>query len=364
MADSPASELSVSSHKGPYAVEFLDDPFPALAALAADGGSHFIVDERVAGLYAAELGPVLASPSVLRLEATEEAKSIENVPSLVRHLVGRGLRRGQRLVAVGGGVVQDAACFLAATMLRGVDWVFAPTTLLAMADSCIGSKSSINGGGAKNVLGTFTPPRRILLSLRFLKTLDERDVRSGVGEMLKVHAIDGPASFDRIAADYPRLFSDPKAMAAALRRSLEIKKPIVEADEFDTGPRLVMNYGHSFGHALESATGYAVPHGIAVTIGMDMANFVSGRLGLGDPAHYRRMRPVLAANWRGFEGVAAPAEAFLAALAKDKKNSAQGLGLILPDKDGAVRRFSVPADGRLREAVAEHLAAGRLRELP
>lgn len=358
MADSPVSDLVVSSHKGPYAVEFHDEPFAELCALAASG-SHFLVDARVAELYGRELGPVLAARSVLRVEAAEDNKSIEAMPAFVRHLVSKNLRRGQTLVAVGGGIIQDITCFLAATMLRGVDWAFAPTTLLAMADSCVGSKSSINGGGAKNVLGTFTPPNRIVLSVRFLQTLDEKDVRSGVGEMLKVHAIDGPASFDAIAADYPRLFTERTVMTRYLRRSLDIKKPIVEADEFDQGSRLVMNYGHSFGHALESATNFSIPHGIAVTIGLDMANFAAARLGLGDPSHYRRMRPTLAANWRGYEETPVPLNEFLAALAKDKKNTANALGLILPDRDGRVRKVEVAPDERFRALCAEHLSKGR-----
>ena len=362
MADTPASDLVIASHKGPYAVEFRADPFTELSALAASG-AHFLVDARVAELYARELGAVLASPSVLRVDATEDAKSIEAMPVFVRHLVSKGLRRGQTLVAVGGGITQDITCFLAATMLRGVPWAFVPTTLLAMADSCVGSKSSINGGGAKNVLGTFTPPARIVLSAGFLKTLDEKDVRSGVGEMLKVHAIDGPESFDKIAGDYPRLFTDPAVMTEYLRRSLEIKKPIVEADEFDQGPRLVMNYGHSFGHALESATGFAIPHGIAVTIGMDLANFIAARLGLGDAVHYKRMHATLAGNWRGFESTPVPLDEFLAALSKDKKNSAKALGLILPDKSGKVRKVEVPSDDKFRAAVAEYLSKGRSQEL-
>lgn len=356
------SDLVVASHKGPYAVEFRADPFAELSALAA-AGAHFLIDARVAELYERELGPVLASPSVLRIDATEDAKSIEAMPAYVRHLVARNLRRGQTLVAVGGGITQDITCFLAATMLRGVPWAFVPTTLLAMADSCVGSKSSINGGGAKNVLGTFTPPTRIVLSTRFLKTLAPHDVRSGVGEMLKVHAIAGPAAFDALAKDYDRLFSDDAVMTDYLRRSLEIKKPIVEADEFDQGPRLVMNYGHSFGHALEAATEFAVPHGIAVTIGMDLANYSAARLGLGARAHYARMRPTLAANWKGYESVPVPLDAFLGALAKDKKNSAKALGLILPDADGKIRKVEVPADERFRAAVAEHLSKGRAQEL-
>ncbi|MEK7388059.1 MAG: AroB-related putative sugar phosphate phospholyase (cyclizing) [Elusimicrobiota bacterium] len=362
MADSPASDLVVSSHKGPYAVECRADPFAELLPLIASG-AHFIIDARVADLYDRELRPALNSGRVLRVEATEERKSIEAMPQFVRHLAAKGVRRGQTLVAVGGGVIQDITCFLAATMLRGMDWVFVPTTLLAMADSCIGSKSSINGGGAKNILGTFTPPKRVLLAVQFLRTLDEKDIRSGVGEMLKVHAIDGPASFDRIAADYPRLFADASVMTSYLIASLAIKKPIVESDEFDTGPRLVMNYGHSFGHALESATGYAVPHGLAVTIGMDLANFVSARLGRGDASHYKRMRPTLAANWKGCEDIAVPLIEFLDALAKDKKNTAANLGLILPDRDGIIRKMEVPSDEKFRAVCAEYLAKGRKESL-
>jgi hypothetical protein len=208
-----------------------------------------------------------------------------------------------------------------------------------MADSCVGSKSSINGGGAKNVLGTFTPPRRIILGAGVLRTLDEKDVRSGVGEMLKVHAIAGPAAFDAIAADYPRLFTDRSVMTAYLRRSLEIKKPIVEADEFDQGRRLVMNYGHSFGHALESATAFAVPHGIAVTIGMDMAQL-----------HLR----LSTGGWRETGGPrrAGPSRGFPRRAGQDRRPAALGL---ISGQVGAIRS-RVTADERAA-AVAEHPAA-------
>ena len=177
--------------------------------------------------------------------------------------------------------------------------------------------------------------------------------------MLKVHAIEGPAAFDRIAAAYPTLADDRAALARFLRDSLEYKKKLVEADEFDRGPRLVMNYGHSFGHAIEAATAFAVPHGIAVTIGMDLANLAAARLGLGRAEHYRRMHPALAENWRGFARTPVPLEPFLAALGKDKKNTATRLGLILPDMEGRIRRFEVAADETFRAVCAEHLARGR-----
>lgn len=356
----PVSEpMLIQSHKGPYRVHFDEQGLERLDS-EIDSATHVLVDDRVAELYRERMGRILSAPSVLRIEATETAKSLERFPAYVEHLVARGLRRDHRLVAIGGGILQDITCFLAATMLRGVRWTFLPTTLLAQCDSCIGSKSSINCGDAKNILGTFTPPNDVVIATRFLDTLDERDVRSGVGEMLKVHAIAGPDAFEGFAAGYRALFADRAAMVAAIHSSLRIKQGYIERDEFDQGPRLVFNYGHSFGHAIEAATDFAIPHGIAVTIGMDMANWISGQLGIAPEAHWRRCHPVLAANYRGFEAVPVPLERCLAALAKDKKNTGSGtVTLILPDAEGRVARGVHAADDRFAALCGRYLAEVR-----
>jgi 3-dehydroquinate synthase len=360
MAVSPASDsLVVQSHRGPYSVDFADDAFEGLNA-AVPAGAHVVIDRRVAGLYAADLAAVLQSPSVLRIDADETSKSLEQFPGYVDHLVAHGIRRSHTLVAIGGGVIQDIVCFLSATLLRGVPWVFYPTTLLSQADSCIGSKSSINAGGAKNILGTFTPPARVRVATRVLRTLSGRDRRSGVGEMLKVHAIAGPAAFDEIARDYAALFADERLMARYVRRSLEIKRTIVELDEFDRGPRNVMNYGHSFGHAIESATDYGVPHGIAVTIGMDMANYAASRLGRAPATCFERMHPTLQANFVEFDRTPVPLDRFLAALAKDKKNTDAELGLVLPDREGRIVAQRVVCDETFRETCDTYLRSVRM----
>lgn len=365
MGGSPVSDtLVIQSHKGPYRVLF-DEDAPARLGAAPPANTHFIVDRRVADLHAATLDGVLSLPpssSLLRLEATEAAKSLERFPGYVAHLLAHGVRRDHVLIAIGGGIVQDITCFLAATLLRGMAWRFYPTTLLAQADSCIGSKSSINCGDAKNILGTFTPPAEVHLSTRFLDTLDERDLRSGIGEMLKVHAIEGPDAFDRLAADYPRLTGDRALMSGYIRRSLDIKRRFIEADEFDRGIRNVFNFGHSFGHAIEAATDFAIPHGIAVTLGMDMAVEVARGLGLCGDDVVRRMRPVLRANAFGFEGHPVPFERFLAALAKDKKNVGSGsVTLILPDHDGRIGKSVHSMDEPLRTLCRNYLdpAQGR-----
>jgi len=353
------NRLTIQSHKGPYDVLFDADGLSGLDA-ALPGNAHVIVDARVATLYSDRMRNILASPSVLRIEATESAKSLERFPAYVEHLVACSLRRDHVLVAIGGGIIQDITCFLSATMLRGVPWRFVPTTLLAQCDSCIGSKSSINCGAAKNILGTFTPPSEVMISTRFLETLDERDVRSGIGEMLKVHAIAGPDRFTAFAAGYDALFSDARAMAAAIRSSLEIKQGYIERDEFDTGPRLVFNLGHSFGHAIEAATDFAVPHGIAVTIGLDMANWMSWQLGQGREQHWQAGHAVLARNYRGFADHPVPLDRFLAALAKDKKNVGSGsVTLILPDAAGTISRGVHKADQAFRRLCATYLESVR-----
>lgn len=349
-----SDRLVIKSHQGAYTVDFDDEAFGRLNESAAPG-VHFIIDERVAELYSGDLHNVLSAPSIIKVHAIEESKSLERMPEYVIALLSRGIRRDHTLVAIGGGIVQDVTCFLSATLLRGLKWSFYPTTLLAQADSCIGSKSSINVGEIKNVLGTFTPPSKVVVVNRFLNTLSDVDIRSGLGEMLKVHAIKGAESFERIAGDYSRMTADHGVMGHYIRRSLEIKKEIIEKDEFDRGPRNVMNYGHSFGHAIESATHYSVPHGIAVTIGMDMANYVSVRLGKMDRKSYENRRHVLKRNYAGYESVILSMDAFITALTKDKKNKGDGLRLVLPDADGKISCGDYVNDDVLRSICSEYL---------
>ena len=346
--------LEIASHRGPYRVRFSTGrPFAELASLDS---AVALVDANVARLYAADLAALGGTFHWLEIDASEDAKSLERIAGYVTRLSALGLRRGQPLVAVGGGVVQDIACFIAAIYMRGVDWVFHPTTLLAQADSCIGSKSSINVGGFKNLVGTFTPPAEVVVNPVVLDTLSDAEIRSGIGEMLKVHAIKGPAAFDRLAADYGALRRDRATLLRYVRDSLSYKQELIEVDEFDRGPRLVMNYGHTFGHALEAATGYGVPHGIAVTVGMDMANRMAVTLGVGSELHRARMHPVLSANYAG--GLPpVPEDRFFDAIGRDKKSTAGQITLILPDATGQIRRGLYPNDDLFRQGCREALAS-------
>jgi 3-dehydroquinate synthase len=343
-----SEDLIVKSHRGPYAVRFEDGSLADVSKLL-EGSPRFLVDANVARLHAASLRPILDRPTTIVIEATEENKSLAGTIPVFERLVDGKIRRGDSLVAIGGGIVQDITCFVAATLLRGLPWRFVPTTLLAQADSCIGSKSSINLGSTKNILGTFTPPEEVIIAAGFLETLDPEQIRSGIGEMIKVHAIDGAAAFDKFAADYDAIVDDPIVRLRYIRASLEIKRRYIEEDEFDRGIRNIFNYGHSFGHAIESATGFAIPHGIAISIGMDMANYVAAERGLLPAEHYDRMRTTLRKNYAGHANAAIPMDAMLAALMKDKKNTTTMLGLILPvGAEASIQRVQVAPDDAFR----------------
>jgi 3-dehydroquinate synthase len=339
-----SDQLLIQSHKGPYSVVFHDCLLADPARIVA-GECYFLVDAQVARLYEKQLGSLLTGGRTIVIEAVEANKSIQNIIPVIEKLVAATVRRDHMLVAIGGGIVQDITCFIASTLLRGLHWRFVPTTLLSQADSCIGSKSSINLGDTKNILGTFNPPDEIYIDTCFLDTLAERDVRSGVGEILKVHAIDGAEAFDRLAADFDALFADRKVLMHYIRQALQIKQRYIEQDEFDRGIRNIFNYGHSFGHAIESATHYAIPHGIAVTIGMDMANFIAARRDMLPQRHFDRMHPTLRKNYADFAATPIPLDALLAALMKDKKNTSTMLGLIFPlGAEAAIQRVQLAPD--------------------
>ncbi|MBS0418975.1 MAG: 3-dehydroquinate synthase [Proteobacteria bacterium] len=350
-----SDELVIQSHTGPYRVEFHQglpqEPFAVLG-----DRPHVLIDANVARLYATQLRSVVEHPNTIIIEATEANKSLQRTIPVFERLIANSIRRDHTLVAIGGGIIQDITCFIASTLLRGLPWRFVPTTLLAQADSCIGSKSSINLGDTKNVLGTFNPPRQIYVHSAFLDTLAAKDIHSGVGEILKVHAIDGAGAFDQLARDFGQLFTDRSVLLKYIRAALSIKQRYIEQDEFDRGIRNIFNYGHSFGHAIESATDYGVPHGIAVTMGMDMANFIAVRRGLLPQRHFERMHPVLKRNYAQFAAVAIPEAPLQAALSKDKKNTSAGLRLIFPKGESAIiEPVTVVADEAFRSQCSQFL---------
>lgn len=349
--------MIIQSASGRYPVEFVPD-LSKLEQESHSGNAFFIVDAKVAELYRDDLKEVLSSPHAIKIEAQETNKEIRNVVELVDQLVTSRIRRSHTLVAIGGGVIQDITCFVASIMLRGIPWKFYPTTLLAQADSCIGSKSSINVGTAKNIVGTFNAPREVIVCPAVLRTLAAEEIHSGIGEIIKVHAIAGAEAFDRLATDYDQLVRDETLLQHYIRASLLIKQPYIETDEFDRDIRNIFNYGHSFGHAIESVTDFLVPHGIAVSMGMSIANRVAASRHLVSQGHCERMQPVLRKNYAPYADVRVSAEQLVRAMTKDKKNTVDRFVLIVPMGERAsIERVQVPLDAELTRQIEDAITA-------
>ncbi len=206
---------------------------------------------------------------VIKIEAIEANKNLATCESVIQQMKAMGCNRDSVVVAIGGGFVQDIATLVSALYMRGISWKYVPTTLMAMMDSCIGGKSSINVGGAKNLIGNFYPPTEILVDLSFVASLNNVAIASGLSEGMKICYAKGPSAFAAFCAFRQGVTDYATPLGAELvAHVLNAKKWFVETDEFDQGPRKLLNFGHTFGHALESATDFSIPHGIAVGIGV------------------------------------------------------------------------------------------------
>lgn len=202
------------------------------------------------------------------LEASEATKSLDRVPAVVEQLRAFGTTRKDILCAVGGGTIQDLVAFVASMYMRGLEWIYIPTTVLAMVDSCIGGKSSINVGPYKNLVSTFHPPTQIFIDPSLAESLPRDQFASGLIEAAKICFCRGPESFARHLSYSPSTTMNTEALEQVIINSLLAKKHFIEIDEFDKKERLLLNFGHTFGHAIEGASSYGIPHGIAVGLGI------------------------------------------------------------------------------------------------
>lgn len=346
-------DFRIKSSIHDYEVNFIDDSQAILKKEIRDG-DVVIVDQKIKEFYPLISAAIPESNLIIEIEANEIQKSYEGLIPIINTLIESGFRKNHRLIGIGGGITQDITAFTASIMYRGVDWIFFPTTLLAEGDSCIGSKTSINFGEYKNQVGGFYPPSRIYIDLNFLDTLSPADLQSGLGEMSHYFVVAGEKDFKQYKNDYKTALSDRSVLTRMITRSLAIKKSYIEIDEFDQNQRQVFNYGHSFGHAIESLTDYAVPHGIAVSFGMDMANFISTNMGLLNPQIREEIRELLQQIWEGYDIRHLNVKQFRSALAKDKKNIGQELRLILCKGYGKVFKTPVKNDDQLHNWLSKY----------
>jgi len=358
--------LDVASSPRPYQVEFTSArPLASTVEDMVAGASHPVVlaDRRVMDLHLAD-APWLVGAPTMAVDATEEWKSVDGALEVVSFMDAQRVSRSSLLVVIGGGIVQDVGAFAACVYKRGVPWAYVPTTLLAQADSCIGAKSGLNFHGAKNLVGVFSAPRRIIVHTGFLSTLPDDDLLSGLGEVFRLCIIGGDEFLDSFERrQTAALNGDLQVLDELIRNALSVKRAVVERDEFELDLRRSMNFGHSIGHALEAITGHAIPHGTAVAVGVMVEADVSHQRGMLSGAERARIvevgSPIIPERVRSILAQVA-LDDILDVLFRDKKVEGKVLKLVVPERIGQIRFIDFPlepASVPLLEASLERVLA-------
>lgn len=341
-------QFSVKSSLGEYSVRVQSGAFK-MALEKMDPSTPIIADAFL------QNHPGMMGRQVHFVEALEKNKNLNTVEELIDFLRESGTTRDSQLVAVGGGVTQDIVTLVAALYMRGIAWSYYPTTTLGMIDSCLGGKSSINTTKAKNLIGNIFPPREVIIDADFASSLSSVDRLCGIVEGVKITFCGGPDNFTAMCAllDNPELQLEEVVLAA-----LTTKKRFVEEDEFDVGVRQILNFGHTFGHALEVGCHYQIPHGIAVAYGMiSAANFCEASqipVRTDTPELLRRCRSIIDQVKSLLAPPSLDVDATLSAFRTDKKHSLTHFRLILPLKDG-VKKIEIDRSAKNEDLFIEQL---------
>jgi len=331
----------------------------ALVQAAIPAQSVLLVSNAtVAPLHAAPMKAALADRNVVEviIPDGEQHKSLATAGRMFDVLVANRIGRDAVVVALGGGVVGDLAGFVAACYQRGIDYVQVPTTLLAQVDSSVGGKTAVNHPGGKNLIGAFHQPIAVLADTDVLATLPDRELRAGLAEVIKYGLICDAGFFAWIEANIGALLArDPAALTHAIHRSCEVKAGIVARDEREQGERALLNLGHTFGHAIEAATGYVEwLHGEAVAAGMLIAADLSHRMGALTRADVERIEALLARAGLRTQAPRMGAEKAAGYMSIDKKVQAGRVRLVLMQGFGRARFTAEYDDAALRDTLRAH----------
>ncbi len=356
----------IKSSPRPYQLSFLhgENPGKRLADMILKNNSVplILIDQKIHDLYLQNIKELSAIPTFF-VNAAEDEKEITTVLEIITFLEKNQATKTSMLYVIGGGIIQDLGAFAGAMYKRGLPWTFIPTTLLAQGDSCVGGKTALNHKRTKNLLALFSAPRKVIIDTGFLPTLSRNDILSGIGEIFRLCVTGGEMFLNVFIKELPLfLQGDMEAGSRLISKSLLVKKAIVELDEFELDIRRSMNYGHSFGHALEALSDYKIPHGIAVTIGILVENEI---------AYQRKMLSVEERNLLLKVGsqivpsdvakifAATSLDGVLDLLRRDKKTEGAVLKLATLEKIGQMRfidfTLNEAGEKELRQAISEVL---------
>ncbi len=331
----------------------LDNPGQIFSDLKYDK-LFFFIDEKLYKIYKKQIDVFKANSNFLLIKAIERNKEFNNLSNYYKFLIENNFTRRGILVTIGGGILQDISGFIASTLYRGIKWVFIPTTLLSQADSCIGSKTSINFQDSKNLIGSFYPPDKIFIDVSFCNTLAPEYFNSGLGEIIKFHILSDEKEYAKLKKYLSsNNLKSPQSLKDIVKSTLEIKKSYFELDEFDSGRRNLLNYGHCFGHALESASNFKICHGEAVLVGMGFANLLSLKRGIISKDKYIEFEKIFEKYYPKIDLSKISAEDIIYYLKRDKKRVGEDLTMILARDIGKHNKYDDITEDEIRKIYAE-----------
>jgi shikimate kinase/3-dehydroquinate synthase len=349
-AQTLAGAFRVTGMGGAYDVRVANQALNRIGAEITDHGLSgpvvVVSDENVAGLYGEQVLKSLhengLQGSIFAIKPGEQHKNMNSVQAMWQAFLECGIERGSTILALGGGVVGDLAGFAAATYLRGVRWVVAPTTLLAMADSSLGGKTGADLPQGKNLIGAFYPPQLVIADPQVLDTLPAKELRSGMAEVVKAGIIGDARLFELCCSGWDGVNANRDEI---VRRAMAVKIQVIQEDPYEKGRRACLNLGHTVGHAVELASGYRLSHGEAVAIGMVVEACLAEKLGVAESGLVDTIResleslelPVAIPNGLGEDKI-------LAAMQVDKKRSQGHVRFALPVRIGQVKTGVVTDD--------------------
>ena len=335
--------IQIKSGQGDYSVRFYEELQDVVEIIKSN--VVFVIDKNVADIY-----PQFNSlNNKLLVNAIELEKTLEGVSEVLDFLQSNNCTKESVVIAIGGGITQDIVTFASHIYYRGIKWIFVPTTLLSMCDSCIGAKCGINHNDYKNQLGIFHAPSQVLIYPKFIDTLTEKDIHSGCGEILKLMLIGSEELFYKLNKEG---FANPSDF---ILPSLEVKKKIIEIDEYEKDLRRILNYGHTFGHSLESIAQYEVPHGLAVAWGIDVANYISLYKGMMPSPDFNRIHRFIEKHFNYKISHKLSAKDLINGTKRDKKIVNGKLNMVLLQKIGDLKIVPIEFDRTLENIISEYM---------
>ncbi len=348
--DNAMDLIEIKSSLYDYTVEFVPDFLEVLKKY--QDFVTYIIDRNVYELYKEKFA-YINKENVFFMEATEKEKCMETVIKIMSFWQKIGVRKNWKVICFGGGITQDVTTIASNLFLRNIEWYFFPTTLLAMSDSCIGGKCGINFNSYKNQIGVFYPPKKIYIDVNFINTLTTDDYLNGWGEILKFSLTSDSSFFEKLKNEKSYIPCDN--IEYYIHQGLFVKKLIIEEDEFEHDLRRVLNYGHTFGHALEAYTNNEIPHGKGVIWGLDIANYISFRKKLITKEYYLEIKKLIKEFFLKEEICIDNPDKMYEIIKTDKKVKGDNVYLALLDGNSHLAIYPMAINGVLKEYFKNYL---------